>query len=198
MTLDIKTVPSLVSPDWWLPRRYLGATLQNSSWLTEDVKSWVVALVTGKIINGQGPMAGMGLLAVGSDDLTDEFFAALICDVLRQSPTRTTFRGNVNKQFVYCAPIKEINNDLRSDLTNWDYYGQKKILIVTRVIAEDKWGLGTAADLINYRSRRGLPTLVAVSPEVYGALYPTSSNPSVHQGLRQALATDTFPVVLSL
>lgn len=180
---------------WSIPKRFEGATLKDSPWLTEQLLTWYRAAVADKVIHASGVFCGVGITAVGGHAECEEFTTALLTDLTRDKNFRKRWPRS-SPTMLRTVSNAELNSDLREDYTLVEYWVEPKILVVTDVGADNKWALTNLANLFVSRYRRKLVTMVCLPREVYQMLWPSTTQPSIDSYLAGILEDSTITVHL--
>lgn len=179
---------------WGFPRRCTGTTLINSEWLTLEVKQWVMDAANGDVIDARTRVAGLGLNAVGSNDDVEEFFSALLNDLVRQPATKDWV---INPEFARFYTLHQIHLRVREDYQAVEAFNSHRLLFVTQIDVTDKWACNTLTDILAMRLRLGRPTMVGLSTTAFDALYPqTEEQACAHYMLKEALEHSNIYVEL--
>ncbi len=170
MTLPTQPVPKIVdtyATVWGLPDRFHGASLisadaEKSPWLTDLVRGWIKVAAPGTVFRPSNPASAAGLVVVGEERDTDEFFTALISDLFRQ-PYCVEYRREVGSDWMRWVSGEEVHQSIREDRSRAKDWATYPLLVVSPV-TQDKWAAASIASLMEYRKKNAYPTMLAVAP----------------------------------
>lgn len=167
------------------------------------VRAWIRHAAQGHILSpdpdqgGDFPMAGQGVVVVGSDGLAQEYVAAIINDLLRQPTFRETYakKEPLADSWLRWFAAGEVHNITRSD-NAWDALIRPQLLVVTGLPNDDKWQIKNVYNVLAQRQRMSKPTMLTMSYDTHSALVPpTVEMASLDSSLAELVASQLLVVL---